>query len=76
MLSDQAEVQRIFAIVKNINIYLLSTRQLAQASLEHKASTKVGAYSHTIIAQKEIQNKISSHSTQQYLARIFEARIL
>ena len=74
MLNDQAEVQRIFAIVKNINIYYL--RQLAQASLEHNVLTKIGAYSHTIIVQKEIQNKTSSDSTQQYIARIFEARIL
>ena len=67
MLNDQAEVQRIFAVLKYINKYLLSTRQLAQASSEHKASTKVGGHSQTIIVQKEIQNKISSYSTQQYV---------
>ena len=51
------------------------TRQL-QAFSEHKVSTKVEAYSDTILVQKDTQNKISSVSTQQYVARIFEAQIL
>ena len=52
------------------------TRQLPQAYLEHRVSTKVEAFSHMYVDSTKRYQKENSVLTQQYAARIFEARIL
>ena len=55
-------MKRFFVIVRDI-----FTGQLAQAFSEHRVSTKVEAYSHTIIVQKDIKNNFTRQLTQAFL---------